>query len=66
MLSCIYENVKTERASADILSKHLGHQLIALALIAKSRQLEMVNQANGKTLWKKTFSSQIGGYVVVY
>jgi hypothetical protein len=49
-----------------MLSKHLGHQLIALALIAKSRQLEMVNQANGKTLWKNLFSSQIGGYVIVY
>jgi outer membrane protein assembly factor BamB len=30
------------------------------------RQLELVNQANGKTLWKNPFSSQIGGYMVVY
>lgn len=29
------------------------------------RQLELVNQASGKTLWKTTFSSQIGGYVAV-
>jgi outer membrane protein assembly factor BamB len=29
------------------------------------RQMEMVDQTSGKTLWEKTFSSQIGGYVVV-
>jgi len=45
-----------------------GHIYIATSTEPQypGRQLEMVNQANGKTLWKKTFSSQIGGYVVVY
>jgi outer membrane protein assembly factor BamB len=45
-----------------------GHIYIATSTEPQypGRQLEMVNQANGKTLWKKPFSSQIGGYVVVY
>ncbi len=45
-----------------------GHIYIAASTAPQypGRQLEMVNQANGKTLWEKTFSSQIGGYVVVY
>lgn len=45
-----------------------GHIYIATSTAPQypGRQLEMVKQANGKTLWKKTFSSQIGGYVVVY
>ncbi len=45
-----------------------GHIYIATSTKPQypGRQLEMVNQANGKTLWKKTFSSQIGGYLVVY
>ena len=45
-----------------------GHIYIATSTEPQypGRQLEMVNQANGKTLWKQTFSSQIGGYVVVY
>ena len=44
-----------------------GHIYIATSPDPRSpgRQLEMVNQANGKTLWKKSFSSQVGGYVVV-
>ncbi|HEU5382907.1 MAG TPA: PQQ-binding-like beta-propeller repeat protein [Ktedonobacteraceae bacterium] len=29
------------------------------------RQIEMVDQTSGKTLWKTSFSSQIGGYVVI-
>jgi hypothetical protein len=29
------------------------------------QQMEMVDQASGKTLWKTPFSSQIGGYVLV-
>jgi outer membrane protein assembly factor BamB len=45
-----------------------GHIYIATSTEPQypGRQLEMVNQANGKTLWKKPFSSQIGDYVVVY
>ena len=44
-----------------------GHIYIATSPDPRSpgRQLEMVNQANGKILWKIPFSSQIGGYVVV-
>ena len=45
-----------------------GHIYIATSTKPQypGRQLEMVNQASGKTLWEKSFSSQIGGYVVVY
>lgn len=44
-----------------------GHIYIATSTQPQypGRQLEMVNQANGKMLWEKTFSSQIGGYVVI-
>jgi len=44
-----------------------GHIYIATSTEPQypGRQLEMVNQANGKTLWETPFSSQVGGYVVV-
>jgi outer membrane protein assembly factor BamB len=46
-----------------------GHIYIANGASAAQypgKQMEMVDQANGKTLWEKSFPSQIGGYVVVY
>ncbi|HEX7737986.1 MAG TPA: PQQ-binding-like beta-propeller repeat protein [Ktedonobacteraceae bacterium] len=44
-----------------------GHIYIAASTKPQypGRQMEMVDQSNGKTLWEKTFSSQIGGYVIV-
>lgn len=45
-----------------------GHIYIAAASnpALGGRQMEMLNQANGHQIWKKSFSSPIGGYVVVY